>query len=438
MATAYLGLRGSGDFVTNQRPENWRDAILRIFPNGDMPLTGMTSKMKSRKTDDPTFHWWTKGLPTQRAAVTGIYVNPSLATAYVKNNHASTYGVAGATVYAKVSAADVKQFVPGKRVLLRDADLSAADTYGKVVNTLSNGASSFVAVQLSEAEPTIASTPGLASVDTMLIVGNSNAEGAEMPIAIASDPTEYSNYTQIFRNAVDLTRTAMQTRLRGLDALKEARRDALEQHGLEMEKAFLWGLNTIGTGANGKPERTTLGLIPMIKQYASSNVSDYRVNATYTADPWLTSGEEWFDNMLEQIFRFGSDTKIALCGSGALLGIQRLVKNTGNYQLQAKAGQYGIKVVEWITPFGSVMLKRHPLFSYEATNRNAMVLIEPQNIQYVYIQDTMFKPDKRWKEGGYGTLDAVSEEYLTECGLEYHHPETFGYLDGVGVDNSLT
>ena len=70
---AFLGMRGTGDWVTDQRTKNWREAILYEYPNGSAPLTAILAKLKSERTDDPEFYWWTKTLPTQRAAVTGVY-----------------------------------------------------------------------------------------------------------------------------------------------------------------------------------------------------------------------------------------------------------------------------------------------------------------------------------------------------------------------------
>jgi hypothetical protein len=52
---AFLGMRGNGDWVTDQRPKNWRETMLFLYPNGSMPLTAIMSKMKSEKTDDPQY-----------------------------------------------------------------------------------------------------------------------------------------------------------------------------------------------------------------------------------------------------------------------------------------------------------------------------------------------------------------------------------------------
>src|SRR5439155_12161618 len=68
---AVLGLRGSGAFTTDERPKNWREMILYLFPNGEAPLTALLSMLKSQPTDDPSFNWWEKRLPGQRLQVNG-------------------------------------------------------------------------------------------------------------------------------------------------------------------------------------------------------------------------------------------------------------------------------------------------------------------------------------------------------------------------------
>ena len=105
--------------------------------------------------------------------------------------------------------------------------------------------------------------------DTVLIVGNINAEGASIPDAISYDPVKYNNYTQIFRTPLEITRTARKTRLRTGDPYKEMKREALELHSIELEKAFFFGVSSENTGSNGKPERTTQGCIDFISTNAA-------------------------------------------------------------------------------------------------------------------------------------------------------------------------
>ena len=45
---AVAGLRGTGDFGTDERPKDFREMILFLNPNGDTPIFGLTSKAKKR------------------------------------------------------------------------------------------------------------------------------------------------------------------------------------------------------------------------------------------------------------------------------------------------------------------------------------------------------------------------------------------------------
>ena len=425
----FMGMRGTGNWVADQRPKSWREMILYRYPNGTAPLTAIMSKMGSESVTDPEFNWWTKSLPTQRAAVTGVYTDSTLTTAY------TTGGAAGATLYVKMSAADNAHFRAGHQVLLRDASDPTVDVNAKVASVVVNGASSYIACLLLEADDN-SSTHDLSDCDTALIIGNINSEGAAMPDAIAYDPTKWYNYTQIFRSPLEMTRTAMKTKLRTGDQYKEAKRECLELHSIEMEKAFMFGVASERTGANGKPERTTMGLIPAIK--AGGLVNDYSLSAdaAYDGKTWLTAGEQWLDTMLEQIFRYGSREKLCFAGSGAILGINRLIKAGGNFDYSAQTTDYGLQITKWVTAFGTINIMTHPLFSYEVTTRNAMAIFEPKDLKFRYIDDTMYKADDRMTKGGWTNRDGIKEEYLTEAGLEYHHPDGWGWLTGVGVDNA--
>ncbi len=425
---AFLGMRGTGDWATDERPKNWREKILQLFPNGDAPLTAMLSKLGNEATTDPEYNWWTKTLSTQGGAVTGVYTDAILATSYTSG------GVAGTTLFFKMAELLAGEFRAGHQVLLRDADHLDVDVNAKVTAVVKNGASSYIAARLLEADDNGASTD-LSDCDTVLIIGSINPEGGPMPDAVAYDPDKITNYTQIFRNSLSITGTAKNTKLRTEDSYREMKRESLQYHSIEMEKAFFWGIKTENTGANGKPERTTMGLIPCIKTYAAANVNNFSLNTSYSGDSWLASGEEWLDAMLEQISRYGASEKMAYVGSGVLLGINRLAKAHGNFMFTPTTTSYGIKVVQWVTPTLTLYLQRHPLFSFEATTRNAMVIFEPDMLKYRYVQnrDTMFIADDM--QHGSSRVDGQNEEWLTECGLEFHHPLKFGYLSGFNTDN---
>ena len=76
------GLRDSNQFVADARPKNYRELILRLYPNGSAPLTALTNAMGSSSTDDPEFAWWEKALPSQRLAVSVALTNVATAVVF--------------------------------------------------------------------------------------------------------------------------------------------------------------------------------------------------------------------------------------------------------------------------------------------------------------------------------------------------------------------
>lgn len=430
----FLGMRGTGDWVTNQRPLNWRQQILYLYPNGMAPLTAIMSMMGGKAVDDPNFNWWTQVQSTVQGAVAGVFTVADLSVAYVSG------GAAGDTVFVQVTTALANRIRSGHQILLRDASDYSVDVVGKVTEVTRGAINSVLAVRLLEADDN-STTHDLSDCDNFKIIGNINPEGGEMPDAIALDPVQVYNYTQIFRSPLSMTRTALKTRLRTPNDYQKAKSEALEMHSWEMELAFLWGIRSQNIGDNGKPERTTMGVMNFIRQYAPANVNDYTLNTTYARQSWATGGETWLKTMLELIFRYGAEDKLCLCGSGFLLGIDALATAGGQMNLTAGQKIYGMQIREWLTPFGTIKMKTHPLFSFDATTRNMGLIIEPKELGYRYIDDTTFFGESSSKEhsSGYGQrrIDGLNEEFLTEAGLEFGLPQKCGILNGVGLDNNL-
>ncbi len=436
---SFLGMRASDDWADGQRPKNWREAILYLWPNGKAPLTAILSKAATEATDDPEFYWWTKTFGVRGGAVTGVYTDSGLAVSYVDG------GTAGSSLYVKMAEATIGDIREGHEVVLRDSSDLTVDVVAKVTERVANGASSYVKVTLLEADDN--STSGdLSDCDRILVSGNINAEGAAMPDAISRDPVKWYNFTQIFRTPLEITGTALETKLRtNPQAYEELKREILEDHSIEMEQAFLWGVPTERTGSNGKPERTTMGIIPAIRGGYTGHggtggtVSNYVTESDWSGKTWLQGGEDWLDTQLETVFRYGSREKLAICGSGALMAINKLVKNGGEYSFEPSSKPYGIDIVKWVTPLGSINFLTHPLFNVETTTRNIMVVMEPSNVKYRPLKnrDTKFIGEGLGKTNtGYTRRDGIKEEYLTEAGLEYHHPVGWAYLSGFGSANT--
>ncbi len=411
-----------------------------LYPNGQAPLTAILSMMGSEAVNDPQFHWWTQEQTAVGGPVTGVFTLPDLSVAYAGG------GVIADVLYIRITTALANRIREGHQILLRDASDYRVDVVGKVTGVARGTLISVLAVKLLEDDDNSPGVGGhdLQNCDTFKIIGNMNPEGGEMPDAIALNPVQVYNLTQIFRTPLSMTRTALKTKLRTPEQRQKAKSEALEMHSWEMELAFLWGIRTQNIGDNGKPERTTMGVINFIRTYAPANCVDYTLDPVYAGVPWVTGGAIWMKAFLEQVFRYGASEKLCLCGSGFLLGIDALASNVfgGNFtQLLPGAKTYGMQIREWVTPFGSIGMKTHPLFSYDATTRNMGILLEPKELSYRYIDDTTFYGESNQKihSEGYGQrrVDGINEEFLTEAGLEFGLPQKCGLMNGVGLDNAL-
>jgi len=113
----------------------------------------------------------------------------------------------------------------------------------------------------------------------------------------------------------------------------------------------------------------------------------------------------------------------------------------GQINLQPAQKSYGMDIRSWITPFGTIHMKTHPLFSHDATTRNMGVILEPKELTNRFIDDTAFFGESSAKShpDGYGQrrIDGTNEEFLTESGLEFGLPQKCTVLNGVGIDSTL-
>jgi hypothetical protein len=402
---AIQGLRTTANFVTDQRPKNWREGMILLDPNGNIPLVGLTSVMKKRTTDDAEFNWWEKSMETRR----------------LKLAASSTVITTGNTTWA-LDATD------GNGLSIKEGDLLRVMHTGEIVRV---NADPSVATSISvtrawgDTAATAVDTTAAGRNPYLLVIGSVYEEGSMAPSGVNFDPAKKFNYTQIFRSTLEMTRTASKTRLRTGDSIKEAKRECLLYHGVDMERAF-WMGERKETTINGKPARSTGGINWLLNNYNSGSnvknaVSDYAGGVT------MTGIEEY----LYDIFKFGSNEKMAFCGNRSLLTLQQIVRKNTTYNIQFGIKEYGMNVARLSCPFGTLVLKNHPLFNQDVGGTTAgtafygmeswMFVLDMENIKYTYLDgsDTTYQPVLQ--SNG---MDGMQSGYLSECGLEISLPQT--------------
>jgi len=414
---AIPGLRGSDDLTSpsGRTPDTWRETILRMFPYGtkQAPLAALTARMKSEATQSPIYHWWSKSTNTHRfkldADLSGGDAAGTAQTITIDDAEGNAYGV---------KAGDILMVEQTSELLF--------------VTTTPNTATGIAVLRgFENTLSTAVDHDGDGINPWVLKIGSANEEGSAAPDPIGWDPEETSNQTQIHREAFALTRTAMKTKTRTGDEVRESKADCLEAFTVGLEKAFIFGKKRT-TSRNNQPLRMSDGIINMLPTERKISLA---------AQQGLLSLSYW-ETLIANIFRYGASEKIAWCGLTALLAITQMVRmNTQlNWSLGAQVKEYGMTVQRLMTPMGTLVLMMHPLFGQMTggTNGagnvryssfdNAILILDMTNLRYRYLTDSDVTYQPNMQLPG---VDGMLAGYIAECGLELHHPETHTLITGV-------
>jgi hypothetical protein len=395
--------------------------MLLLYPNSSdiakAPLTALTSLLKSETTDDPVFHWFQKTLDARRfkiaADLTAVATTITIDPTYKSGTDFATSKMA--------KAGDLLWIEQTNEIVRVSADATAPNTL-----TVQRGTAGTVGTALTVA----------ASNPYINIIGSAMEEGSLAPTSVAYDPIEVNNYCQIFRSTLSITRTAQKTRLRTGDAVTEAKRECLEYFGIDMERAFWFNKSKYLTTINGNPARFTAGILQQIVDQAPNN--------QVSAPPGGLITMDWLEQFTELAFRFGSSEKMVFGSNLVLLALQQAIRKNSYFRIEVGLKEYGMTVSRFITPFGELVFKTHPLFNqmqggvttggsaFFSVANNAYIL-DMQNLRYRYVDDVKYEKDLT----PIG-LDGLKSGYLAECGLELHHgPSHFIWtgIQGGAVDS---
>lgn len=408
--TAIAGLRGNNDWGTDERPKNFREMILWRDPNGSAPLTALMSKMRKENTDDPEFSWWEEELKAIRVQLAAQVVT------------------AGVTLTLDTAEdADALDLVAGDLLMVEEAP-SAAASYGfEIVQVASTPSASNSVVVSRGAAGTTANT-GTVVTDTWLLkIGSAYEEGAGAPDASSRNPTKYYNYTQIFKTTYNLTNTTRETRIRTGDPLSNDKKRKMFDHSVALEQAFLFGYRNETTGATlGQPLRYTGGLYqfltlaynatskPTIKVWTTTAVTeDDILDATYGM---------WDYNVPES----GTE-RIGLCGNGFLNYLNKIANDASSSRINYDGviDVFGMKLMRWILPQGTIYLRTHPLMNTNSLYTNGCFIINPPGVRYRPLRNRDTKPKDNIQDND---ADQIKGQWLTEAGAEFHHMGSMRYL----------
>jgi len=390
---AIVGLRGTGDFAADERPKDFREMILFREPNGDSPIFALTSKTRKRTVSDPQFYWWDEPQDIVRLQVAGSHAS-NVTTISVDSTDPDTSN-------PTKNWGTASHLKPGDLLMVEPAADDAVFAPEVIMVTSVLGDSQFTA-----ARGAAGTTPATIGNDVFLmLIGSAYAEGTDAPTAVSRSPNKYFNYSQIFKDTYELTKTTDVTKLRTGNAWSNDKKRKMFDHARGVEMAILFGQKSETTGSNGKPLRTMGGLRQFIyHQYVYS------------------TGTTWFDliDRISPVWDYTSpagDERAAFVGNGALNAINKIIAadTTGDIQWEGVTKVYGMNFRTLVMPQGRIHLKTHPLMSRNSLYTKSMFVLDFSQIQYVTLpgRDTKSKDDIQ-TDG-----EDVRRGFIqTECSLE--------------------
>lgn len=352
--------------------------IVRLMPNGQAPLFGLTSMMGEETATNVLHSYFSKTMIFPSSTINGAVL-------------------ANATTLTVDSTATM---IPG--MILQTASLE---------NMLVLTVPSATSMTVSRAFGTIAAA-AIADNELLIQVGNAQKEGSVKPQAMSIAPVRISNLTQIFRNHWAVTGTAAAVNVIAGDGIvAEDKADCSAFHAADIEKAMFFGQQK-EVIVDGAPVRTMDGLVSIITQLASANVS--------TAGATTNATE--LETMLDPVFDQTTDPKNAaerllFVGNDALRVINNICKKNGNYQLMDGQTNWGLRFKTFTTARGEFKIITHPLFTTNPVWTKMAIAVDLPTLRLAYLsgRKTLHKSyNASDTDATDNSIDATGGTLLTE------------------------
>ena len=248
-----------------------------------------------------------------------------------------------------------------------------------------------------------AAAGALADDDYMLRIGSANKEGGGLATPFGTKTETLYNYTQIFKNTVEVTGTLNATNMRnGVNERMRRQVKAGKEHMMDIERAFLLGERKLDTTTFDEVTRTTGGIFERIVTNVATDG-----NGTLTR-------AEWDAFLSDQAFAHGSDRKLCLCGSKISEAMSSWMD--GKLNLSEDAKKLGLTLHEYSTPTGQTLLFQHHKLFKETTELAGTALVIDINqgikIRPLQTRDTKLILNKPTED------DKIVDEWLTEIGIQ--------------------
>ena len=384
MPTYVSGTRGTGSVESTRRKYSVHDKLWMVSPEY-AALAFFARSLKKEAVTDPEYRWFEKEQPSRQDAI-------NYSTGY--NTTATELTVDDGT---KFRAGDVVQNVD-------TGEHMHVDSVASDVLTVDRGWGSTAAAAITDN-------------DVLVITGNANAEGASLRAALTTKAEKKFNYTQIFREPLDVTGTEAATDLYAggsdIDGLRKEHNDV---HMKDIERSFLFGEKKEDTSGS-QPVRATGGL----NSFLSTNVTSDS-NGTITESEW--------DTVVRGAFQNGGDKKMGILSPLMGSAIESWAKT--KLYMYPTDKTYGIAIRSYLSIHGTIDFTLERILAENTVWAGYSFLTDMDKIGYRYLAGNGQNRDTRLlKDRQDNGDDQLIEEYMTEAGFFLAVENRHAVLKGV-------
>jgi hypothetical protein len=404
MAVTYTtGMRytttvGGTNSATTRIVRDVADKVALLDPN-ESPLVTLLHRLRKKPAKSPKYEWY-------EDAYSPIYV---------------TAGEAGSSAETDIDIGTGEGDYVHKWDVLLDLEtdelmlVTAEPTTDTVTITRGFGGSTVTAI---------------GSGDKLFIVGNACDEGGSSITARSTVKDHKYNFTEIFKETIDVSRTSESTRMYGGNDRSYLRR----KHGVKLmrliERAFWFGGRDEDTTSGDSVVRATGGILNGTTGIATN----------ITAETSATT-EDDLETALEPMFRYGPKLKTVFCGPTSLAVIRKFTTGGGGggrLNLLPKDETYGLSIRRYISAHGELNIIPHWLF-YDMTDSNAtagtvgdpaglFVVLDMEQLGYMYLDDTKLHANIQNND-----VDGFKDQYISEVGVRMKQEKHHGFIKNVSL-----
>jgi Family of unknown function (DUF5309) len=257
----------------------------------------------------------------------------------------------------------------------------------------------------------------IATTDNLLNLRGAFGQGTLSPVSLSTTKATKSNYCQIRKTTVTVTKTLDAVALYGGDERVYQRNKASNEHARDWEHILLHGVKGSVVSSQANPVYMTGGL-------------DYYITTNVLATSGTLTHSEFLD-FLPNVFRYsvsGSPGKNKMLFASA--EVINTINSWGIAKLQTtpasdRASQtYGIDIREYVSGFGRLNVAYHPLLEQGAKGRAYIIDLDGvmmRPLRPTHMNTNVQAPD----------ADVYKDEILTEAGFMVAEELTHGVITGV-------